>query len=387
MTDFAVKGWCPSALRPMLSGDGFVVRVRPRRGRLTSAQALGIAELSGRYGNGLIDLTGRANMQIRGVREHDSGALAIALDRLGLVDADAELEAQRNVLVAPFWKDGDDTQRLAAELEHALAKNPLGLAQKFGFAVDSGETRVLAQTPADVRIERGAQGGLIVRADGAAEGRAVAREQAVATALALAKWFAASSGANDGRGRMAPHIASGVKLPHALAGRARPAHVAAPPSPCVHATGALVGLALGQLQSETLAFLAGLASGLRMTPWRMILMEGLSEMPRHSGIVTQANDPLLRVTACTGAPGCPEAHVETRKLAAALASCAPADSHLHVSGCAKGCAHPGRSCVTLVGTPNGFDLVRDGNARDEPALRDLDPAKILADAGTLLGWR
>jgi len=387
MTDFAVKGWCPSALRPMLSGDGFVVRVRPRGGRLTSAQAFGIAELSGRYGNGLIDLTGRANLQIRGVHEDDAFALAVALDRLGLVDADAELEAQRNILVAPFWEDGDDTRWLADEFEHALAKSPLGLPQKFGFAVDCGEARMLTQTPADVRVERGAQGGLIVRADGAAEGRAVAREQAVATALALAKWFVASGGAQDGRGRMAPHIASGAKLPHALAGRARPAHVAAPPSPCVHATGAMVGLAFGQLQNETLAFLAGLAPGLRMTPWRMILVEGLYEMPRHSGIVTQADDPLLRVTACTGAPGCPEAHAETRKLAAALASGVPADSHLHVSGCVKSCAHPGPSRVTLVGTPNGFDLVHDGSARDEPALRGLDPRKILADAGTLLGWR
>ena len=149
----------------------------------------------------------------------------------------------------------------------------------------------------------------------------------------------------------------------------------------------MVGLAFGQLQNETLAFLAGLAPGLRMTPWRMILIEGLYEMPRHSGIVTQADDPLLRVTACTGAPGCPEAHAETRKLAAALASCVPADSHLHVSGCVKSCAHPGPSRVTLVGTPNGFDLVHDGSARDEPALRGLDPRKILADAGTLLGWR
>ncbi len=27
-----VKGWCPGALRPMESGDGLVVRVRPRAG-------------------------------------------------------------------------------------------------------------------------------------------------------------------------------------------------------------------------------------------------------------------------------------------------------------------------------------------------------------------
>ena len=25
-----VKGWCPGAHRPMMSGDGLVVRIRPR---------------------------------------------------------------------------------------------------------------------------------------------------------------------------------------------------------------------------------------------------------------------------------------------------------------------------------------------------------------------
>jgi precorrin-3B synthase len=388
MTTFAVKGWCPSALRPMRSGDGFVVRVRPRGGRLTSAQAAGIAELSTRHGNGLIDLTGRANLQIRGgVRDGASDTLAAALDRLGLVDANAELEAQRNVLVAPFWRDGDDTQWLAAELERALGENPRGLPQKFGFAVDCGVTRVLAQAVADIRIERGAQGGLIVRPDGAREGRAVAREQAVPTALALAKWFVDSGGANDGRGRMAAHIAGGTTLPRALAGGAGPAPATAAPSPGLCASGALVGLAFGQLQSETLAHLAGLAPGLRMTPWRMMLIEDLREMPRHDGLVTTACDPLLRVIACTGAPGCPEAHGETRKLAAALAPHMSGDDRLHVSGCPKGCAHPGPSPVTLVGTESGFDLVRDGSARDVPCLRGLDPAKILADIGALMGGR
>ena len=31
-----VYGWCPGALRPMMSGDGLVVRIRAPLGRLTS---------------------------------------------------------------------------------------------------------------------------------------------------------------------------------------------------------------------------------------------------------------------------------------------------------------------------------------------------------------
>jgi precorrin-3B synthase len=383
MTAFAIKGWCPSTLLPMQSGDGLIVRLRPRGGRLSAKQTAGIAELAQRCGNGLIDLTGRANLQIRGVREQSHEALVIGLDRLGLVDDDRAMEAQRNIIVAPFWSRGDDTQALAAELEQALAIQPLGLPEKFGFAVDCGAGRVLAHAPADIRIERSVDGEVIVRADGADAGRPVSKAEAVGTALSLAEWFVASGGIRDGRGRMAAHVARGAKMPDAFAGSARASSASALPSPRIYPQGALVGLAFGQMQSETLDFLAGLAPGLRLTPWRMILVEGLREMPQHEGIVTRADDPLLRVVACSGAPRCPEAHAETRKLAASLAPHLAPDTCLHVSGCAKGCARPNASDITLVGTPDGFDLVRDGSARDGPVRRGLS----ISDVRALVGAR
>jgi precorrin-3B synthase len=383
MNRFAIKGWCPSAYRPMQSGDGLVVRVRPRGGRLSAAQASGIADLAERHGNGLIDLTGRANLQIRGVSAGRHESLLHALAGLGLIDADEETEAQRNLVVAPFWNEGDDTHSLAAELEQALAATPSGLPAKFGFAVDCGTERVLANAPADIRIERGRQGELIVRADGAEQGRAVERAETVGVALSLAKWFVASGGARDGRGRMAAHIAGGARRPDAFVGGATPAPASSPPGPGLRDGGALVALAFGQLQSPTLKFLSGLAPALRITPWRMIFTEGCSAMPRHDGLVTRANDPILRVIACTGAPACPQAHAETRGLATALAPFIAPDARLHLSGCAKGCAHRGTSSITLVGTDDGFDLIRDGGTRDLPAMRALDPARLRADPALL----
>ena len=64
-----VKGWCPGAHRPMLSGDGLVVRVRPFRAELSAAQALALCDLARTHGNGTLELTSRANLQIRGVPE------------------------------------------------------------------------------------------------------------------------------------------------------------------------------------------------------------------------------------------------------------------------------------------------------------------------------
>ncbi|MBB4397340.1 precorrin-3B synthase [Bradyrhizobium sp. ERR14] len=385
MSAATVKGWCPGALRPMLSGDGLVVRVRPFGGRLEAPQITGLAELAGQHGNGLIDVTSRANLQIRGVSEEGHRPLIDGLARLALLDPDPATEARRNILVTPFWRAGDATQSLAAELEEALEDNALALPTKFGFAIDDGTSRVLAGDSADIRIERDRTGGLLVRANGAKLGRSVARGEAVSTALALAGWFLVSGGATGGRGRMAAHIASGAALPQSLRGETEPAPVMAASRPGHYPQGAMVGVAFGQMLHTTLHQFAGCGHALRMTPWRMVLSEGKREMPSAPGLITEPFDPALRVIACSGAPRCREAHADTRALAAALAPRIAADTRLHVSGCGKGCAHSGTAAVTLVATLAGFDLVRDGSIRDEPVLRGLNGADIVSDPSILVG--
>ena len=46
MTRPVAKGWCPGAYQPMQSGDGLIVRVRPRFARLNAKQALGLSQAS-----------------------------------------------------------------------------------------------------------------------------------------------------------------------------------------------------------------------------------------------------------------------------------------------------------------------------------------------------
>ncbi|TWB88339.1 precorrin-3B synthase [Bradyrhizobium macuxiense] len=385
MSAVAIKGWCPGALRPMQSGDGLVVRVRPRGGRLDARQAAGIADLAARYGNGLIDLTSRANLQIRGVSDESYPPLIDGLAGLGLLDADSNIEAQRNILVTPFWTDADDTHSLAAELERALASTALDLPTKFGFAIDDGRERVLAGASADIRIERARNGGLLVRADGAQFGLSVTRGEAVQVALALADWFIASGGARGEKRRMAAHLAGGASLPEPLRGDAEPVAQSANPVPSLTPIGAMVGVAFGQMPHGTLENLAARAQALRLTPWRMVLAEGMHEMPRGADLVTDADDPALRVIACSGAPRCAEAHADTRALASALASFVPAGARLHVSGCAKGCAYSGSADVTLVASREGFDLIRRGTTRDTPVMRGLTGSYLVANPSVLTG--
>lgn len=360
-SDFEVKGWCPGALRPMQSGDGLVVRIRPRMAQLTADQLRGIAEASLAHGNGVIELTARANVQLRGVTSDSHAPLLRALDRFGLIDPDSQTESHRNVVLTPFWQDAA-TRELAARLYLALTQGP-DLPGKFGFAIDSGEARVLAQTSADIRIERGANG-LILRADGMAGGQAVTFETAVPEALRMAEWFIASGGVKEGRGRMAPHVAR-VALPFDTSEAPVPALPV--PLPGMAPQGALVGFEFGILRAELLAKIARLAPMVRVTPWRMLLLPD-TPLPTLAGLITTPDDPCLRVIACTGKPGCPQALQETRSLARRLAKDVPAGKLLHVSGCGKGCAHPGPAWLTLSGTPRGFAVIPNGRAGEAGPL-------------------
>jgi len=377
-----VRGWCPGALRPMMSGDGLVVRLRAPLGRFSPRQAAGVAELSRRYGNGLLDLSARANLQIRGVAEADHAALIERLATLGLVDEDAETEARRNVVVQPFWQAGDETARISQALNDALRGT--GAPQtpgKFGYAVDCGALPFLRIISADIRIER-AEGGIICRADGADTGARVTDETAAEVALDLADWFLATGGAPEGRGRMAAHLKR-TPLPENFRQINSVPETAQAPTPGATPQGRLVALEFGQIDAATLAALSTLAP-LRLTPWRMLLIEGTREAPALPGLIHDAADPRLRIHVCTGAPGCPQGQSETRPLARALAPHLGKDQSLHISGCAKGCAHPGAAPLTLTATARErFDLIRNGRAGTPPDARDLTPdalTKALQDA-------
>ena len=121
----SVKGWCPGALRPMQTGDGLIVRVRPRCGALSAKQALVVSEVARCHGNGLVDLTRRANIQIRGVDARDLAHVWSALSEGGLIDAHADAEAVRNVMVSPLTgvdpTEVYDVRPTATALETALS--------------------------------------------------------------------------------------------------------------------------------------------------------------------------------------------------------------------------------------------------------------------------
>ena len=371
MSAARVRGWCPGAYRPMMSGDGLVVRVRPMLGELSAAQVQGLCDAAERFGNRTLDLTSRANVQIRGVAEPDHAPLIEALSALGVLDEAPQIEARRNIILAHDRRDGDLTDRLARGLMRVLPELP-ELPAKFGFAIDTGRIAGLADASADIRIELGRTGAVIVRADGAATGKAVTAETAVGAVTELCQWFAESSGGTSGR--MARHLAQ-TGLPAAWQDT-RPRAQTTVLQPGQVPMGRILGAPFGQVEAGALRAVleASGATALRVLPNRLFLLVGAGEGFDTAGFVTGPDDPLLAIHACPGAPLCPQAEVETRAMARRLAADLPEGTGLHVSGCAKGCAHPRAAALTLVGATGKFNLVRNGAPWDEPSETGLWPA-------------
>jgi precorrin-3B synthase len=144
-----------------------------------------------------------------------------------------------------------------------------------------------------------------------------------------------------------------------------------------------IGLAFGHSDATALERLVDIADaagarGFRTAPDRALMIIGLASQSASAfaaaaerlGFVVHANDPRRYVVACAGAPICSSAHIAARALAPRVADqVAPyrGDAFtVHISGCAKGCAHAASAVLTVVGTLDGCALVADGSVRDAP---------------------
>jgi precorrin-3B synthase len=125
---------CPGALRLHTAADGPLARVRVPGGRITGAQLAVVRELAARWGDGHVELTSRANLQLRALREAPVAELAARLRAAGLLPSETH-ELVRNVAASPL-AGGLPVQALDRALcaDPALAELP----GRFLFALDSG---------------------------------------------------------------------------------------------------------------------------------------------------------------------------------------------------------------------------------------------------------
>jgi precorrin-3B synthase len=151
-----------------------------------------------------------------------------------------------------------------------------------------------------------------------------------------------------------------------------------------------LGVVFGVLTPDKLRAAADLATHygdgrIGLAPGRAILLHGVasSAAPRltaaasAAAFVVDPQDLRLRLDACIGRAGCANASEDVRADALRLASAAPATG-LHVSGCVKGCAHPGVAGVTLVSRaePGRYDVILNGAPSSPAAWADVSLNEI-----------
>jgi precorrin-3B synthase len=415
------KGWCPGALQPMETGDGLLARVRARRGRLSLDQAAAVADAALRCGNGVIGLSARANLHLRGLSVRTLPDLHARLEKAGLIDADPEVERLRNIVASPL-DDVDpeasfDLEPTVAALETRLREDDRlrRLPPKFSFVVDAKGRLPLSDVDADIRFDATRDATFAVTLAGEEALAAECGPDAVDDVAArLADAFLALAGDSEGaprRMRAVVEREGGEAIFVKAALRPKP-YKRLQRSPALldvmgaHAYGAEfvvgAGASFGEVAAACLKALierarALNARSLRLTPWRAFLITGLERRSAASlvdtiaelGFIVDADDPRLRVAACPGAPACAHGARPVRDDATRWAALLSQGEGvvLHVSGCAKGCARPAATAATVTATAKGYDLILAGRAGDPPVRQGLtraEVARLLATEGANL---
>jgi precorrin-3B synthase len=394
----ARKGWCPSLFEPMRSGDGWLTRVKPPRALLTSAGARALSEAAMRFGNGTEELTSRGNLQIRGLSPKGFAPFAEAIIAAGLAHPNPAIERRRAVIHPPL---ASMEPELAPEIEAILAGDPAlaSLPAKFCAAVDSSPVLPLGPTFADLTVIMTGTGALLLPAGSRLAARVAPTETAAAVRLIALSFLALSAQCSPAPRRMRALIRTiGAERLFAAAGL-----VACQPAetrPMVEAVGWLpfpdndigvvgLGIPSGAMTAATLMSLADLAERygdgeIRLTPWRTVLLPNIAEHDREVvqaaalilGLIVDPADPRRAIVTCIGQPGCASASIDVRGDAALLRR-RDLPRPIHVSGCAKGCAHHGVMPITLVGESGRYDVVFDGTTRDAPSLRALTMRQVI----------
>jgi precorrin-3B synthase len=391
------RGLCPGLSQPMATGDGLLVRLTPTGATMSCEAFAALCTAARNCGNGVIEITSRGSIQIRGLTEASVKSFAAAVAGIDLAFGEGP-PVLSDPLAGLAPEESVDASAIAADLRRAIAAASFAadIGPKVSVTIDGGGTLHLDAVAADVRMRAQARDACLhVAVGGDAETATpigtVAAEHAVEAAMRMLRVIAAGGPAARARDIVATNGVAAFRqvIAHIL--------VDLPPPPRRPAADPLgthtlrdgrlamgLGLAFGHahataLEELTLAAAESGATGYRTAPGRALLVVGVTEngaghlanIAQRLGFIVRADDPRRQIVACAGAPICASAEISTRALAPSLAKVvvAGADTPMvHLSGCAKGCACPRSAPLTVVGIEGRCGVVVNGSARDEPLV-------------------
>jgi precorrin-3B synthase len=385
------RGACPGISQPMPTGDGLLVRLMPSAPIPLDA-LIALCDASQAHGNGIVEVTQRGSLQIRGLSPVSAPVFAATAVALGL-----GAEGGPPILTSPLMgldaQESVDLRDLIQALRAELTSNTdvASIGPKVSLLIDGGGVLHLDDVPGDLRLRASTTSRLHVSvAETAAASTSLGWIEPQNALQCIVRVLASiANRGTDARARDLTNSADVAALRASLSSMLTdepPPHPRPPAEPIgahVLNNGQVavgVALAFGYTEAGILRRFAHAAArcgatSIRPAPGRALLTIGLATTrvsdfavaAAEAGFVLRPDDPRRYVVACAGAPACGTAMLATRQLAPAIAQAASplldGSLTLHVSGCAKGCAHPGVAALTVIGPDR---LVVQGRAGDTP---------------------
>lgn len=135
---------CPGLFYPTPAADGILSRIRIPGGIISSQQCRAIAHIADQQGGGYVDVTNRANIQIREIRTGISAEVLKLLQDMGLGSGNTVVDHIRNIMTSPTAgidpQELIDTRPFVQAWDNYIAAHSAlsGLSAKFSVCFDGG---------------------------------------------------------------------------------------------------------------------------------------------------------------------------------------------------------------------------------------------------------
>ena len=371
---------CPGVLEVHQAADGALVRIRLPGGMLTAAQLAMLANAANQYGSRVVELTARGNVQLRGITD-----IAAVTDLIAAADLlpSRTHDRVRNIVASPLsGRSGGlvDVRTWVLDLDAAIQACPelASLPGRFWFSIDDGRADVSALA-ADVGVHvldaASAVGCALLLAGRDTGIRLPTNEVSslIDALVGVGRRFAALRGTAWRVNELADpaELLTGVvgtsSADQRLALGFAPVTTAAVGWIAQGDSRVALGAAVpfGVLPADVAACLAVIGAPLVITPWRSLFVCDLDEDTADAalrilaplGLVFDEDSPWLRISACTGRPGCVHAVADVRADATLAVSSEHVSCHRHFVVCERACGSPVIGEV-LVATAEGYRVLR-----------------------------
>ncbi|GAA3756850.1 NirA family protein [Terriglobus aquaticus] len=393
--------------------DSFMLRMRVPGGVITAAQLRGLAAMAERWGNGRLDLTTRANVQLRELEPRSIVDVLNTIQKLGMTSRGSGADNLRNLTASPISgldpHELLDVQPYADALQNYISnsRDLFGLPRKFNIAFDNGgcisalaDTNDIGFSAVRVASGRSVPPGVYFRVllcgitghkqFAVDSGLLLLPEQAVAVAAAMVRVFAENGNRTDRKKARLKYLIDDWGIPkfleavqakldfpviHCEAAECEPrgpidraGHLGAHPQRQPGHMYLGVSTPVGWLESGQARALADVAdqfgSGdLRLTVWQNLIapnipseqLQSAQNAVRACGLDYEAGTILSGTVACTGSRGCRFAATDTKGHALEIARTLDAQFaiqqpvNLHVTGCPNSCAQHYIGDIGLMG--------------------------------------